>query len=74
MRLLELWHFMYPGGGLQKGSRDFLREEETETIKLWQQLELASKLESDLTDTVDLVQSGWLISTFGKNQLVSLDD
>ena len=33
---------------------------------LWQQLELASELESDLRDTVDWVRSGLLISMLGK--------
>ena len=33
---------------------------------LWQQLELASELESDLQDTVDWVRSGLLISMLGK--------
>ena len=33
---------------------------------LWQQLELASELESDLRDTVDWVRSGLLISVQGK--------
>ena len=33
---------------------------------LWQQLELASELESDLRDTVDWVSSGLLISMLGK--------
>ena len=32
----------------------------------WQQLELASELESDLGDTVDWVRSGLLISMLGK--------
>ena len=33
---------------------------------LWQQLELASELESDLRETVDWVKSGLLISMLGK--------
>ena len=33
---------------------------------LWQQLQLASELESDLRDTVDWVRSGLLISMLGK--------
>ena len=33
---------------------------------LWEQLELASGLESDLQDTVDRVRSGLLISMLGK--------
>ena len=33
---------------------------------MWQQLELASELESDLRDTVDWVRSGLLISMLGK--------
>ena len=33
---------------------------------LWQQLELASELESDLQDTVDLLICGLLISMLGK--------
>ena len=33
---------------------------------LWQQLELASELESDLRDTVDWGKSGLLISMLGK--------
>ena len=33
---------------------------------LWQQLELATELESDLRDTVDWVSSGLLISMLGK--------
>ena len=40
---------------------------------LWQQLELASELESDLQDTVDLGKK-WLVDfNFGKTQLVSFD-
>ena len=40
---------------------------------LWQQLELASKLESDLRDTVDLGRK-WLVDfNAGKTQLVSFD-
>ena len=40
---------------------------------LWQQLELASKLESDLRDTVDWGKK-WLVDfNAGKTQLVSLD-
>ena len=40
---------------------------------LWQQLELASKLESDLWDTVDW-SSKWLVDfNSGKTQLVSFD-
>ena len=39
----------------------------------WQQLELASNLESDLQDTVDWGKK-WLIDfNAGKNQLVSFD-
>ena len=40
---------------------------------LWQQLELASKLESDLRDTVDWGKK-WLVDfSAGKTQLVSFD-
>ena len=40
---------------------------------LWQQLELASELESDLRDTVDWGKK-WLVDFIaGKSQLVSLD-
>ena len=40
---------------------------------LWQQLELASELESDLRDTVDRVKQ-WLVHFIaGKTQLVSFD-
>ena len=40
---------------------------------LWQQLELASKLESDLQDTVDWGRK-WLVDfSAGKTQLVSFD-
>ena len=40
---------------------------------LWQQLELASELESDLRDTVDRSRE-WLFNfSAGKNQLVSFD-
>ena len=40
---------------------------------LWQQLELASELESDLQDTVDWVKK-WLVDfNAGKTQLVSFD-
>ena len=40
---------------------------------LWQQLELASELESDLQDTVDLGRK-WLVDfSAGKTQLVSFD-
>ena len=40
---------------------------------LWQQLELASELESDLRDTVDLGKK-WLVDfNAGKTQLVSFD-
>ena len=40
---------------------------------LWQQLELASEIESDLRDTVDLDRK-WLVDfNAGKTQLVSLD-
>ena len=40
---------------------------------LWQQLELASELESDLRDTVDWVKK-WLVDfNAGKTQLVSFD-
>ena len=40
---------------------------------LWQQLELASELESDLQDTVDLGKK-WLVDfNVGKTQLVSFD-
>ena len=41
---------------------------------LWQQLELASELESDLRDTVDWGKK-WLLVDFnpGKTQLVSFD-
>ena len=40
---------------------------------LWQQLELASELESDLRDTVDWGRK-WLVDfNAGKTQLVSLD-
>ena len=40
---------------------------------LWQQLELASELESDLRDTVDLGKK-WLVDfTDGKTQLVSFE-
>ena len=40
---------------------------------LWQQLELASELESDLQDTVDWCKK-WLVDfNFGKTQLVSFD-
>ena len=40
---------------------------------LWQQLELASELESDLRDTVDWVRK-WLVDlNAGKTQLVSFD-
>ena len=40
---------------------------------LWQQLELASELESDLWDTVDWGKK-WLVDfNAGKNQLVSFD-
>ena len=40
---------------------------------LWQQLELASKLESDLRDTVDWGKK-WLVDfNAGKTQLVSFD-
>ena len=40
---------------------------------LWQQLELASELESDLRDTVDW-GSKWLVDfNTGKTQLVSFD-
>ena len=39
---------------------------------LWQQLELASELESDLRDTVDWGRK-WLVDFAGKTQLVSFD-
>ena len=40
---------------------------------LWQQLELASQLESDLRDTVDWCKK-WLVDfSAGKTQLVSFD-
>ena len=39
---------------------------------LWQQLELASELESDLQDTVDWVRSGLLISLLGKRSWFGL--
>ena len=42
-----------------------------QTTDLWRQLELASKLESDLQDTVDWVRK-WLVDfNAGKTQLVS---
>ena len=41
---------------------------------LWQQLELASELESDLRDTVDWGKKKWLVDfSAGKTQLVSFD-
>ena len=40
---------------------------------LWQQLELASEIESDLQDTVDWGRKGLVDFTAGKNQLVSFD-
>ena len=41
---------------------------------LWQQLELASKRESDVQDTVDLdLGRKWLVDLNGKTQLVSFD-
>ena len=41
---------------------------------LWQQLELASELESDLQDTVDWGEK-WLVdSNAGKTQLISFDN
>ena len=41
-----------------------------QTSDLWQQLELASELESDLQDTVDWGKK-WLVDSIGgKNQLV----
>ena len=40
---------------------------------LWQQLELASKLESDLKDTVDWDRKQLVDLTAGKNQLVLFD-
>ena len=44
-----------------------------QTSDLWQQLELASELESDLPDTVDWGRK-WLVDfNAGKTQLVSLD-
>ena len=44
-----------------------------QTSDLWQQLELASELESDLRDTVDWGRK-WLVNfNAGKTQLVSLD-
>ena len=42
------------------------------TSDLWQQLELASELESDLQDTVDWVRSGLLISLLGKRSWFGL--
>ena len=43
------------------------------TFDLWQQLELASELESDLQDTVDWGKK-WLVDfNAGKTQLVSFD-
>ena len=38
----------------------------TEVSDLWQQLELASEFESDLSDIVDLSESGLLISVLEK--------
>ena len=44
-----------------------------QAFDLWQQLELASELESDLRDTVDWGRK-WLVDfNIGKTQLVSLD-
>ena len=44
-----------------------------QTSDLWQQLELASELESDLRDTVDWGKK-WLVDfNAGKSQLVSFD-
>ena len=44
-----------------------------QTSDLWQQLELASELESDLRDTVDWGRE-WLVDFYaGKTQLVSFD-
>ena len=44
-----------------------------QTSDLWQQLELASKLESDLRDTVDWDKK-WLVDfSAGKTHLVSFD-
>ena len=44
-----------------------------QTSHLWQQLELASELESDLRDTVDWGKK-WLVDfSAGKTQLVSFD-
>ena len=40
---------------------------------LWQQLELASKLESDLKETVDWDRKQLVDLTAGKNQLVLFD-
>ena len=40
---------------------------------LWQELELASELESDLPDTVDWVRNGFVDFNAGKTQLVLLD-
>ena len=41
--------------------------------ELWQQLELASELESELPDTVDKAKK-WLVNfNAGKTQLVSFD-
>ena len=40
---------------------------------MWQQLEMAAELESDLRDTLDLGRK-WLVDfNAGKNQLVSFD-
>ena len=43
------------------------------TSDLWQQLELASELESDLRDTVDWGKKGLVDFNGGKTQLVSFD-
>ena len=44
-----------------------------QAFDLWQQLELASELESDLRDTLDWVKK-WLVDfNAGKTQLVSFD-
>ena len=43
-----------------------------QAFDLWQQLEMASELESDLPDTVDWGKK-WLVFNAGKTQLVSFD-
>ena len=50
-----------------------LYSERDQTSYLWQQLELASKLESHLWDTVDSGRRWFVYFNAGKNQLVSFD-